>query len=115
MVYTTDSKSVGRLDLVGSNPTLTTMKRSELKIVCAAIVDNTGKVWTLPKPARHYQIIKHMRDSGYTGSVNGPDQQGFLLNNGIFCRRKAALGIAISADQIITDKVPTTLTTEDLW
>ena len=87
-----------------------------LTIESAAIRDIDGKVWTLPRPARHHNIIKLMRESGYTGPVMGPDQQGFILSNGNFCRRKAALRVAEKAGQLKNGKtISSQLTTEDLW
>jgi hypothetical protein len=92
------------------------MDNEVLKIECAAIKDSAGKVWSVPRPGRHYNIIKLMRDSGYEGPVNGPDQQGFILSNGNFCRRKAAMSIAKNANQIIGgEPISSVLTTEDLW
>lgn len=88
----------------------------DLKIVSAAIKDIDGKVWTLPQPKRHHDVIKLMRDAGYEGPVAGPDQQGFLLSNGMFCRRKAAMRVAEEAGQIIGGKtIGSVLTSEDLW
>lgn len=87
-----------------------------LKIECAAIKDIDGKVWSVPRPGRHYNVIQLMRESGYQGPVNGPDQQGFILSNGNFCRRKAAMRVAENVNQIIGGKpIGSVLTTEDLW
>jgi hypothetical protein len=61
-----------------------------LRVEAAAIKDIDGKIWTLPPPNRHHDVIRLMRESGYEGPVSHPDQQGFILNNGIFCRLRAA-------------------------
>lgn len=66
------------------------VNRADLRIVAAAIRDIDGKVWSVPPPGRHHDVIQLMRAEGYTGPVSGEDQQGFLLNDGRFCRRKAA-------------------------
>lgn len=87
-----------------------------LRVVAAAIRDDEGKVWSLPAPARHYQVIRFMRESGYVGGVNGPDQQGFLLSDGRFARRKAAGPVARKAGQLKDGKlIGSVLTSEDLW
>lgn len=93
------------------------MDRKDLRIEAAAIVDINGKMWTLPPPKRHHDIIRLMRESGYDGPVSGEDQQGFLLNNGKFCRRKPALGVADKAGQLKDGKCihPTLLFSEDMW
>lgn len=88
-----------------------------LLVVAAAILDIDGKLWTLPSPNRHHDIISFMRQSGYTGPVNKPDQQGFLLSNGIFCRRKPALKVAKEANQLKNGKSISSsmLFSEDVW
>ena len=87
-----------------------------LRVEAAAIKDIDGKVWTLPPPNRHHDVIRLMRESGYEGPVSRPDQQGFILNNKIFCRRKPAQSIAENAGQVKNGKIiGYTLTSEDLW
>lgn len=89
---------------------------SELKVDSVAIRDVYGKVWSLPRPNRHHDVIRHMRESGYDGPVNGVDQQGFILSSGQFCRRKAALRVAEKAGQIKGSRtIANVLTSEDLW
>lgn len=90
----------------------------ELRIVAAAILDDAGKTWTLPPPARHHDIINWMRATGYAGGIFGTngDQQGFLLSNGMYCRRRPALRVAKKAGQIKNCKIiGGVLTSEDLW
>jgi len=85
----------------------------EIHIVCVAIRDNTGHIWTLPRPNRHHSVIALMRLSGYNGSVR---DQGFLDSNGSFVNRSEAAKIAKSANQILNCKmISSTLTSEDLW
>lgn len=87
-----------------------------LRIESAAIRDIDGNVWSLPQPARHHDVIRFMRESGYTGPVSGIDQQGFILSDGRFCRRKAAYSIAKKADQLKHGTmIGSQVTTEDLW
>lgn len=88
---------------------------SDLRIETAAIKTDDGTVWTLPRPARHHDVIRHIRDSGVKLPVGG-DRQGFVLSNGQFARRKPALRVAIRAGQILNGRViGGILTSEDLW
>lgn len=85
-----------------------------ITVDCAALLDDTGKVWSLPRPARHYQIIAKMRESGYTGPTH---RQGFILSNGRYVTRAIAMQYAKEANQIKGGKLinPGVLTSEDLW
>jgi len=104
------------LRLAATSPEIAEPAREVLHIIAAAIRDITGEVWSVPPPGRHYDVIREMRLAGYTGPVAGSDQQGFLLNDGRFCRRQAAYRVAERAKQI-KDGVTTGrhLTTDDLW
>jgi hypothetical protein len=87
-----------------------------LRIESAAIQDVDGKVWTLPPPNRHRDVIEYMRESGYDGPVFGTEQQGFLLNDGSFCKRYDAMKVARQANQFLDGKPSgSVLNTEDLW
>lgn len=89
---------------------------TELRVECAAIKGDDGKVYSLPRPARHHHVIHHMRQQGYTGLVSG-DRQGFLLSDGRFTWRRPALAVARRAEQLIRE--PTAeghgLFSEDVW
>ena len=88
----------------------------QLKIVATAIRGVDGKVWSVPQPGRHHQVIALMRESGYEGPVSGEDQQGWLLSNGNFCRRRAGLSVARRAGQLKNGVIAgSILTSEDLW
>jgi hypothetical protein len=87
----------------------------ELRVDCAAIKGDDGNVYSLPRPARHHDVIQHMRDKGYTGFVSG-DRQGFLLSDGRFTWRRPALRVAERAGQLIQKTAPAHLLfSEDLW
>lgn len=91
------------------------MLRKGLRIVAAAIMDSDKDIWAVPIPGRHHDVIKIMREAGYTGPVGG-ELQGFLLSNGKFCSRKAALHLAEQNGQLLNGKIiGGTLTSEDLW
>lgn len=90
--------------------------KAPLRIVRAAIRDNLGGVWSVPIPGRHHDVIREMREAGYKGPVSGRDQQGFLLNDGRFIRRKAAYRIAKRAGQLLQEEpIGADVTSEDLW
>lgn len=83
-----------------------------MKIKAAAILQEDGSIYSLPKPHRHPDIIIDMASKGlrYGG------QQGFILDNGEFVNRVEALKIAKAADQVIRkDDLTNQLYTEDLW
>ncbi len=86
-----------------------------LRIVRAAIRDEIGGVHSVPIPGRHHDVIKQMRDAGYTGRVRG-DMQGFVLSDGRFVMRKAAEALAKKNGQLgQANMIASTLTSEDLW
>lgn len=86
-----------------------------ITIAAAAIRTDDGKIWSLPRPARHHDVIRLIRESGCKLPVGG-DRQGFVLSNGKFARRKPALTIAIRSGQFLNGRViGGVLTSEDLW
>ena len=85
-----------------------------MKVVRAAIRDNTGTVHSLPPPARHCDVLHSMFEKGIRGSFL--DGQGFELEDGTFVNRVEAGKAAIEAGQIkelayTNDE----LFSEDLW
>lgn len=81
----------------------------------AAIKDDSGTVWSIPRPARHHNIISFMRNNFYKGPVSG-NHQGFILSDGTFATREEALVVALAANQVKNDKIiGGTLTSEDMW
>lgn len=86
-----------------------------ITIVAAAIRTDDGEIWSLPRPARHHDVIRLIRESDCDAPVGG-DRQGFLLSNGKFARRKPSLSIAVRAGQVLNGRiVGGVLTSEDLW
>lgn len=93
----------------------------------AAIKHNDGRMWWLPRPARHADIIRSMKDGklmprvpGIIGDrcIDGISEftQGFLTGNGKFVDRRRALVIARKAGQLRTGLVlSNNLTSEQLW
>lgn len=88
------------------------------KIVAVAIFYE-GEVYTLPAPARHYDVLRFMSDD-FGIAEPGRGEQGFLTSEGDFVRRKPALMIAERAGQMKRKQGPGTyqgpeLFSEDLW
>ncbi len=86
-----------------------------LKVTAAAIRSTvSGKVYHLPIPNRHHNIIAHMVECGEPTPISGP--QGFILSDGSFVDRFTALKVAEEAGQIV-EKHPCydRLFSEDMW
>lgn len=87
------------------------IEESSLRVVAAAIRKEDGRVFSVPAPGRHHDVIKLMGDE-----FQQCDEQGFLLSNGDWARRKPALYLAIRSGQIKEGKWPAHgLFSEDLW
>ncbi len=89
--------------------------QERLRVVAVAIRDENGGVHTLPAPARHHDVNREMASKDIR--TTGPDiEQGFLLSDGRFCRRKPAKYIAEKAGQLLprASKLAE-LFSEDVW
>lgn len=87
--------------------------RDCLRVVAAAIRKEDGRVFSIPPPGRHHDVIREMN---MNGGFRQEDEQGFLLNDGRFVGRKAALTVALYSEQIKQAKWPAHgLFSEDLW
>lgn len=91
------------------------MNNEPPKILVAACYYE-GKVYSLPPPARHHDVIKHMADELKTEKL-GYYEQGFVDSLGRFVRRKPAMLIAKRAGQILENRAPVLddLFSENLW
>lgn len=58
-----------------------------------------GKVYSLPAPNRHHDVIRKIVDETGVESV-GYNEQGFLDDTGRWLRRKPALFVALEAEQV---------------
>lgn len=91
----------------------------DLRILCAAIRDHDGTVYSVPVPGRHHDVIRVMiHEHGCKKPVTG--DQGFVASDGRFVDREIARRIAVDANQFKRDdpRVPhhaTDLFSEDLW
>ena len=78
-----------------------------------------GKVYSLPRPNRHHDIIQKIADENGVG-IDGPDVQGFLDNEGNFLNRREAYIYAKECSQVLRKVEPgmydgSSLFSEDLW
>lgn len=103
-----------------SEPTPAPKWRTLPKVVAVAFYMD-GMIFTLPKPARHDDLIKKLNALGIEcNGFHGPNgvevEQGFLLDDGRFARRKPAAAVAERAGQLTKPLIaPPRLFSEDLW
>lgn len=86
--------------------------------IVAAAVKISGLTISLPKPARHHDVINTLANMFYRDNeayfIVPPEMQGFLDSDGHFLNRKEAMLIAYAAGQTkVTDRDE--LYSEDLW
>ena len=82
------------------------------RIAAAACLDGC-LVLTLPRPARHHDILHTMYDAGLDPNVA---KQGFLTSEGRFVDRMLACTLAQRAGQIVKKHGPDNeLFSEDMW
>ncbi len=88
----------------------------DMKIVAAAVMFDQW-IYTMPPPARHYNIVHLMHDK-FGIRQDQRSEQGFMTDTGDFMRRKPAMMIAENAGQLlkpIPDNRTRDLFSEDLW
>jgi len=87
----------------------------ELENVVASAIAYDGEIYSLPAPARHVDVMKHMIGLGIVDLIP-PDDQGFVTSTGRFVTRQEAANLAVAACQITETKFqPGILFSEDLW
>lgn len=76
-----------------------------------------GKIWTLPKPNRHHDVIRLIiAETGVTHvDVDHQWDQGFVDETGRYYHRKAAWVHAELNDQLIRKPTGNVFTSEDVW
>lgn len=89
-------------------------KTTQAESIAAAAIMQHGRLYTLPPPARHADIIRVIHHE--TGKPVGGDQ-GFVTDAGRFVGRKQAWRIANEAGQKIEpiSCAPGILFSEHLW
>lgn len=88
-----------------------------IQSACRAYTEGgTEIIITMPRPNRHSHIIKAMHDlnEGF-GRRCPPEDTGFLLSDGTFADRTAAMIIANEAGQNIRDDDPTHYQGDELY
>lgn len=86
-----------------------------LKVVSVAILTQDGLIHSLPAPNRHHHVV-HLLFEKFNHQDTGLDEQGFLLSNGSFCRRKPAKLVAEKAGQLLPTAMKLSeLYSEDVW
>lgn len=81
-------------------------------IAGVAIRYEDGRVFSLPRPYRHHNLIRMMAYLGEPIPING--DQGFVTNKGRWLRRIPARVLAISSAQVPVDSSGP-LFSEDVW
>lgn len=85
------------------------------RIECAALLTENGDIFSLPRPARHHDVIQHMVQRGFTEQQIALSEQGFTTDTLPFVRRPPAKRIAFKAGQLLKETHPTQLFSEDVW
>lgn len=81
----------------------------------AAIRLMDGRVFDLPRPARHGDVIGHIVSTTDLTHVSQGHTQGFVTDAGDFVDRYDGARIAHAAGQIAAPKESGVLFSEDLW
>lgn len=89
-------------------------------ITQAAIVDEHGTLWTLPRPFRHNHIIGEIARALVYGGAKPfvrHETQGFITSRHRFVGRSVAFGVAVVAGQVPRPAVigQHDLFSEDVW
>lgn len=80
-------------------------------------IQYAGRVWSLPAPNRHHDVIRHIAKETGDG-IRGPDVQGFVDDTGRFLRRAQAYSLAAKNGQLTRRPggyQGADLYSEDLW
>ena len=87
-----------------------------MQIKQCALRRENGEIFTLPRPNRHFKLIQEVVKLGWKIPIT-QDQQGFLLEDNTWIRRKAAYAWALRSGQVKRENVISkgTLLSEDLW
>lgn len=105
------------------------MSKSESKTTTSpdaikqAAIFRDGEIWTLPRPARHHNILWAMFDvdNGKTPAerpalIPARGEQGFITYGGRFVDRRLAYVRAVENKQLIgVPSAPPKLYSEDIW
>jgi hypothetical protein len=82
-----------------------------------AAIQYDGKIYKLPAPKRHPDVVRMIKDQNGVG-IGGPDVKGFTDNSGNFYNRSTAYEIAVLSGQLNKESAATSgglLYSEDIW
>ena len=81
------------------------------QITGVALLGEDGRMWALPRPARHFHLFAL---AAFQGTTPDPCEQGFVTAEGVFFNRKQAAEIALECGQV--DALNSDeLFSEDVW
>jgi hypothetical protein len=84
--------------------------------VVAAAVQAHGMTFSLPRPARHHDVLHLMHSLGLPDGPSWVTGQGFLLSSGRWVNRRDAWLVAVAAGQLLErDRNGPELFSEDVW
>lgn len=84
------------------------------EIIVGVALEYQGALHSLPRPARHHDIIQILYQVHKEMIV--PDTEGFMTSTGRYVLRKEALSIAKNANQLLpSHEHPTELFSESVW
>lgn len=86
------------------------------RIECVAVRHPRGLIFSLPRPARHHDVLHAMHELGLS-TLRQDAEQGFLLTDGEFAWRTKAKTIALESGQHLVNGMEhrKDLFSEDLW
>ena len=85
------------------------------QVIVAVAIRLDGKVWALPAPARHHDVIHRIVSSGDRTRAPASAEQGFVDSSLGFVSRERAREIAIREGHVAHPAHPRQLFSEDLW
>ena len=85
------------------------------RVGIAALRTRDGVIYSLPRPARHHDVIADMHRLGVSARKINYSTQGFIDSHGSFITRVVAKRIAKKAGQLRADTPHKELFSEDVW
>lgn len=82
-------------------------------MIIAVAIRTKQNTYELPRPARHYHLIRELVGRGHATPITG--EQGFIDDQRGFVTRKEAAQIALDQGQVVRLRAPPILFSEDLW
>ena len=104
---------------MGSDLNLLTEDPTAVPRITHVAIRCQGKVWSLPPPNRHHDVIRLIcKEAGVASAQVPPDDRGFLIDGETYVRRKPALLVARKSGQIKPGSLGLNLGelySEDVW